>query len=504
MNDNQIKDIVIVGGGSSGWMAAAMLAKTLGKGRQITLIESESIGILGVGEATIPPIRLFNNALGINEVDFIRHTQATFKLGIQFENWGAQGESYMHAFGDIGRGLGFTSFHHYWLQAQKMGNSSGFWDYSLNYQAAKANKFTKMEQIAGTPLSGIAYAYHFDAVLYADFLRKFSEQLGVKRIEGKVVETNLQASTGAVDDGFIRSVTLENGEHVTGDLFIDCTGFSALLIEKALKTGFTDWSHWLPMDRAIAVPTESNGELIPYTRSIAHKAGWQWQIPLQHRVGNGHVYCSKYTSDEEAKQTLLNNLSGKMLAEPRMFKFTTGMRKKLWNKNCVAIGLSSGFLEPLESTALHLVQASITRLIILFPDKQFHQADVDEFNRQSTVDYEKIRDFIILHYRATKRDDSAFWQACQKLEIPESLQQKIDLFKSHGRIFREQNELFSEAAWQQVMLGQGLMPKSVHPVTEQLSREQLEEFLNNLTSIINKTVGNMPDHGDFIAKHCAS
>ncbi|WDE14617.1 tryptophan halogenase family protein [Thalassomonas haliotis] len=494
---NTIKKVVIVGGGSAGWMTAAMLAKLLGQELEITLVESDDIGTIGVGEATIPPIQLFNNVLGINEADFVRETEGTFKLGIQFENWGQLDDSYMHAFGSIGKNLGFTSFHHYWLKAQQEGDLSSFWDYSLNYRAAKANKFAPMEKIAATPLPGIRYAYHFDATAYARYLRVFSERLGVNRIEGKVSGSQLCPDTGNID-----AVTMAGGERLIGDLFIDCSGFSALLIEQALKVGFEDWSHWLPCDRAIAVQSSRARVLLPYTRAIARDAGWQWQIPLQHRSGNGLVYCSAYQSDEDARQLLVNNISAKLLNEPRTIQFTTGKRKKLWHKNCVAIGLSSGFLEPLESTSLHLIQSGIMRLVKMFPDKQFHQADIDEYNRQGAVEYQQIRDFIILHYKVNQKTALPFWQACREMSIPESLEHKIALFKSHGRIYREQDELFSEEAWQQVLLGQGLRPKAVHPITAQLSGEQNRQLLTDLAGIIDKTAATMPAHEDFIQRHC--
>ncbi|UCX04926.1 tryptophan halogenase family protein [Shewanella glacialimarina] len=498
MNNNKINNIVIVGGGTSGWMTAAMLTRLFKSQLNITLIESEDIGTIGVGEATIPPLQIFNSVLGIKETDFIKHTQATFKLGIEFENWGKQQQSYMHAFGDIGKDIGFTQFHHYWLKSNPLDNSD-FWQYSLNYQAAKANKFTVMDKVAGSPLAGITHAYHFDAGLYASFLRQYSENLNVKRIEGLITSTQL------TPNGNIESVTLEGNQCIRGDFFIDCSGFAALLIEKQLHVGFENWQHWLPCDSAYAVQCERTATITPYTRSIAHDAGWQWCIPLQTRTGNGLVYCSKFISDDDAKALLLNNLDGKPLTEPRKINFKTGRREKQWHKNCVAIGLSSGFLEPLESTSLHLVQSAIIRLTKLFPHNGVQQTNIDEFNRQSQTEFEQIRDFIILHYhlnqRANKRGEEAdLWQQCREMAIPESLQRKIDLFAATGIVTRHQDELFTEAAWVQVMLGQGIMPKDFNPLANSIQDHDLQEFLTNVKTIIGRTVDAMPEHEHFINK----
>ncbi len=497
MASNNINHVVIVGGGSAGWMTAAMLAKLFTDKFSITLIESDDIGTIGVGEATIPPIKTFNDVLGIDESQFMVTTQATFKLGIQFENWGKLGDSYMHAFGNIGRDIGLTPFHQFFLKEQQKDANLCLWDYSFNYQTAKQNKFIKMAKIEATPLQGIAYAYHFDASSYATYLKTYSQQLGVKRIEGKVTTTKVNAK-----NGFVESVTLQSGQTICGDLFIDCSGFQGLLIEQALKTGFDDWSHYLPCDRAIAVQTENSDIVRPYTRSIAHDAGWQWQIPLQHRTGNGHVYCSKFIDDEQALATLLANVEGKLLTKPKFIKFTTGKRKKLWNKNCVAIGLSSGFLEPLESTSLHLIQSSIVRLIKLFPDLNFNQADIDEYNMQADREFIQVRDFIILHYKATQRNDSQFWQHCQNMPIPDSLQHKIELFKSQGRIFRTQDDLFSEAAWLQVLLGQNIKPESYHPIADQLTDQQVQKYLSDLKTIFTNHASKIPSHQAFIGEYC--
>ncbi|MDO6640828.1 tryptophan 7-halogenase [Shewanella sp. 5_MG-2023] len=494
MNNNKIKHIVIVGGGTSGWMTAAMLVKLFKQQLYITLIESEDIGTIGVGEATIPPLQIFNNVLGIKEADFIKQTQATFKLGIEFENWGNQQQSYMHAFGNIGKDIGFTQFHHYWKKSNPT-DVNQFWDFSLNYQAAKNNKFSIMDRVQGTPLAGITHAYHFDASLYAKLLRDYSEKLSVKRIEGLITSATL------ANDGSIESVSLKDGQIISADFFIDCSGFAALLIEKQLDVGYENWQHWLPCDSAYAVPCERTEALTPYTRSIAHDAGWQWRIPLQHRTGNGLVYCSQYLSDEQAKALLLENLDGKPLAEPRKINFKTGRREKQWHKNCVAIGLSSGFLEPLESTSLHLVQSAIIRLSKLFPHNGVQQANVDEFNRQSKLEFEQIRDFIILHYHLNQKDSHHdLWQQCRDMAIPDSLKQKIELFKATGTVSRYQDELFTEAAWIQVMLGQGIMPNDYNPLANSVSDADLHDYLGNIKQIINRAVAAMPSHQQFIDK----
>jgi len=448
-----------------------------------------------VGEATIPPIIHLNNAIGLDEKTFIKETNATIKLGIEFDNWGKLGDSYMHAFGGIGKNFPFCDFHHFWLKAKQAGDTSSYWDYSLNYQAAKHNKFDKLKGIEGTNLPGIEYAYHFDAGLYAKLLSRFSQNMGVKRIEGIVNKVNLNNATGYVTD-----VELASGKKINGDLFIDCTGLKALLIEEALNTGFEDYSHWLPCDRAIAVPCESVEPLTPYTRSIAHESGWQWRIPLQHRIGNGLVYSSKYMTDEQAKEKLLSQLDGKPLAEPKVIPFKTGVRRKQWHKNVVAIGLSSGFFEPLESTNIHLIQTAATRLIKFFPHNGIKPAEVTEFNRQSKVESNRMRDFIILHYKLNQREDSDFWRACQRMEVPGTLTNKIALFEESGKVFREQDELFTEIAWQQVMIGQNLIPQDYHPIANSLSNEQIMDLMGNLKVLINRTVDNLADHKAYLTQ----
>lgn len=488
--------VVIVGGGSSGWMAASMLSRLMGHQIAIELIESDEVGTIGVGEATIPPIAYFNKVLGFDENEFLKATGGTFKLGIEFSDWLRKGESYMHAFGRLGKEMGMAGFHHTWLKGKSNGDNSDLWDYSLNYQAAKSNRFQPINKIPNTNLQGTVHAYHLDAGLYAQFLRKLSENWGVTRTEGFIEKVNLNN-----EDGHIESVTLRSGKSVKGDFFIDCSGFRAILIEKALKTGFEDWRHWLPCDSAIAVPSERSEPLLPYTRSIAHAAGWQWRIPLQHRTGNGMVYSSDHYSDDEATNILLKNLDGEPLSEPRPIKFVTGRRAKQWYKNCVALGLSSGFLEPLESTSLHLVQSGIVRLVKLFPREKINSVDVDEFNRQSKIEFERIRDFIILHYKLNDRSEP-FWKNCVNMDIPETLSSKIDLFKRSGRVFREQDELFTEIAWQQVMMGQGVLPEQYHTLADSLTDQQVSELLGSLKTIIASTANSMMSHDDYIARFC--
>ena len=498
MSDNRIEHVVIVGGGTAGWMTAAAMAKVLkNQYCNIHVIESEDIGTVGVGEATIPQIQLYNRLLGLDEDDFVRRTQGTFKLGIQFVNWSHIGSSYIHAFGDVGKDMDAIQFYHYWLKLYQAGEVPDIGEYTLTAIAARKGKFMRSIDAGNSPLSNIAYAFHFDAGLYARYLREYSEQLGVVRTEGKITHANLNH-----DNGFIESVALENGAVIKGDLFIDCSGFRGLLIEQALKTGYEDWTHWLPCDRAWAVPCESAGDPTPYTRSTAHAAGWQWRIPLQHRIGNGHVYSSRYMSDDEAVNILLNNLDGAPLAEPRLLTFTTGKRHKFWNKNCVAIGLASGFMEPLESTSIHLVQSSIARLMSLFPNKHFDQEDIDEFNRQAHFEYDRIRDFLILHYHATTREDSPFWNYCRTMSIPEELQQKINQFKKNGRIYRNSVEMFNDLSWLEVMHGQGIQPRAYHPIVDVMPKDELMKRMAGIKSVIDRSVEVMPSHAEFIAEHC--
>ena len=479
-------------------MAASAFARFLGPSYSIRLIESDDIGTVGVGEATIPAIQLFNQSLGIDENDFIRATQGSFKLGIEFADWLEPGHRYIHAFGAVGRGLGLLPFHQYWLRHHSQGGTSSLWDYSPSALAAAENRFARPFDKPGVLPSGVAYAYHFDAGLYAQFLRKYAEARGVVRTEGQVVDVALNA-----ENGFIESVTLTSGEKVEGDLFMDCSGFRGLLIEQALESGYEDWSNYLPCDRALAVPCASVDPLTPYTRSTARAAGWQWRIPLQHRTGNGYVYCSDFVSDADAKDSLMSNLDGDALAEPRQLRFVTGKRRQIWKKNCVAIGLSSGFLEPLESTSIHLIQAGIAKLLNFFPTAGFEAADIDAFNSQMDFEFTSIRDFIILHYKANNRP-GAFWKQCREMAIPDSLKAKIDLFKTNGRIVRFNEELFTELGWLQVMWGQGLRPEGYHPLADQLTTVQLKEFMAVSHKHAAHVAGQMPDHKDYIVATCAA
>ena len=499
MADNRIKDVVIVGGGTAGWMAATALARTMGHQLNIRLVESDAIGIVGVGEATIPAIRLFNAMAELDEDEFLRETKATFKLGIEFQNWGTLGHRYMHAFGQFGQSLGLLEFFQFWLRARKEGVAKPFGHYSLTEVAARAGKFARMSRIPNTALEGITYAFHFDAGLYAKYLRKVAEGIGVKRTEGIIQSVQRDG-----ESGFIKSVTLESGEVIDGELFIDCSGFRGLLIGQEMGVGYDDWSRWLPCDRALAVPCENSERLRPFTQSIAHQAGWQWRIPLQHRTGNGHVFCSEYISEDEAAHVLMSNLEGKALAEPRLLKFTTGMRQSAWEKNVVTLGLSSGFLEPLESTSIHLIQNGIAKLLSMFPDRGFNPILIAEYNRRVVFDYERIRDFIILHYHANQRDDSPFWKRCREMEIPDTLKTKIDIFKSTGKIYREQEELFVEIGWFQVMTGQNIIPDSYHSMADAISHEELKHFMADVETIVARTAANLPTHEEFIAARCAA
>ena len=494
----QLERILIVGGGSAGWMTAALLSKLFKGLYEITLIESEEIGTIGVGEATIPAIKKYNELLGLDENEFMQRTQGSFKLGIQFVDWGALGDSYIHGFGVIGRDLEWLRCHQYWLRMQREGKASDLANYSINTAAALENRFMRADaKMPDSPIGHIAHAFHFDAGLYAKYLRGRAEAGGVTRREGKVADVTLRS-----EDGWVESVTMDDGEIIAADLFIDCSGFRGLITEQALKTGYETWTHWLPCDRAMAVPCARVEPFTPYTRSTARPAGWQWRIPLQHRTGNGHVYSSAHMDDAEAERILLSNLDGEQLAEPNRIRFVTGKRKKIWNKNCVAVGLASGFLEPLESTSLHLIQSAIIRLVRLLPDAGFDSATVAEFNRQTDFEYERIRDFIILHYKATTRGDTPFWRYCRDMDIPETLQRKIDLWRGNGRIFREDEELFAEESWIQVFLGQGIVPRGYDPLVDIKSEAEVADFLGNVEGVIRKCVALMPAHSDYVAKVC--
>ncbi len=499
MTDNRIRKILIVGGGTAGWMTAAVLSKLLKNDyADIQLVESEEIGTVGVGEATIPQIGTFNRTLGIEENDFVKATQGSFKLGIEFVDWGAKGERYIHPFGAYGLDMEGVSFHAFFLKHHGHDYTVNTVEqYSLQALAARQNRFMRPVNAGNSPLSKIAYAFHFDAGLYARYLRGQSEARGVTRQEGKIVDVALHPETG-----YIKHVQLTDGRILDADFFVDCTGFRGLLIEQALNAGYNDWSHWLPCDRAIAVPCESADRLTPYTRSTAREAGWQWRIPLQHRIGNGHVWSSAFTTEERATELLMSNLDGKPLAEPRHLRFLTGHRKKFWVKNCVAIGLSAGFIEPLESTSIHLIQSGVAKLLQMFPGRGFNQPDIDRYNRVTTFEFERIRDFIILHYHLNRRDDTEFWKYTRNMSIPDYLADKMALFESHGRIFRENEELFNDTSWFAVMIGQGLRPRDYDPVADVLTEEETAARMNNIRETIATSATYMPTHEDFIAQNC--
>ncbi|WP_394686950.1 tryptophan halogenase family protein [uncultured Xanthomonas sp.] len=497
-----LRNLVIVGGGTAGWMAAAALARVLGPEYRITLIESEQIGIVGVGEATVPHIKAFNNLLGINEAEFVRHTQGSFKLGIEFADWQRPGTSYVHGFGtEIGHPLGLLPFQHYWFKQALAGKARPLGAYTLNTVAAKRDRFmtSATDVPPNSPLANIAYAYHFDAALYAGFLRRYAEQRGVTRREGIVEEVQLHPESGDV-----RAVRLASGEAIAGDLFIDCSGFRGLLIEQALHTGYHDFSHWLPCDRALAVPCAKVGPPTPYTRATARAAGWQWRIPLQHRTGNGYVYCSAHISDDEAAATLLANLDGPALADPRPLRFVTGRRKQVWNRNVVALGLASGFMEPLESTSIHLVQSGISKLLELFPREGISPVLVRRYNERIAFEFDRIRDFLLLHYHATERDDSTFWRHCRSMPITPELEETLALFRDSGRFYRNGDEMFAEISWVQVMVGQGILPRAYHPLVDQVPQADLERFMASVEQTIGHCADAMPPHQAFIDRYCAA
>ena len=486
MGGQAVKRVVIAGGGTAGWTVAAALVKNLGPLLAITLVESDAIGTVGVGESTIPTVRRFHQLIGLDEQAFVRATGASFKLGIAFEDWARVGDRYFHSFGVTGPSTWMADFQHMWLEAREQGFAGELGDYCLELQAAKEGKF---QGGRGSPLN---YAYHLDATAYGQFLRGIAEPQGVRRVEGKIAEVKV-----APDSGFIEALVLESGETVEGDLFIDCTGFRGLLIEGTLATGWDDWSHWLPTDSALAVQTEAVGPARPYTRAVAHRAGWQWQIPLQHRVGNGLVYCSRFMSDDEAQALLAERVEGPMLTEPRLIRFKAGSRRKEWHKNCVAIGLASGFVEPLESTSIHLIMIAVTRLMQLFPFGGVNEAVAERYNDVARREIEGIRDFIILHYYLNERDEP-FWQECRSLDIPASLAERIALFREGANAYQAADELFRTDSWVQVMLGQRLTPRSHHAMGQLMPPEQLRTALAGAAEKVRQAVARLPAHQAFL------
>ncbi|MCW4456057.1 tryptophan 7-halogenase [Flavobacterium sp. MXW15] len=486
-----VKRVVIAGGGTAGWMAAAALSRTLGRTLDITLVESEEIGTVGVGEATIPTLVTFHRLLDIKEQDYLAAVQGTIKLGISFENWKDVGHRYIHSFGVSGKDHWSAGFQHFWLRGRKEQLASDYSDYCIELQAALQDRFSHL------PRYHVNYAYHMDAALYARYLRGFSERYGCRRIEGKIAEVVLD------DDGCIGSLKLENGETIEGDLFIDCTGFRALLIGKALGVGYTDWSQWLFNDSALAAQTTAVRDAVPYTRAIAGSAGWQWRIPLQHRVGNGIVYSSRHMSDDEARETFLSSIEGEIIKQPWPVRFRPGQRQQCWARNCVALGLAGSFIEPLESTTIHLIQRGIVRLVQGFPHV-ITQAAIDEYNARLDEELQHVRDFVILHYHASDRRDTPYWRDIAQMQIPASLHRRIELFRETGTVFHVPGELFAENSWIQVMMGQGIEPKRYHPVADTMAREDLTRFLDDIRRNVLDTVRQFPAHMDYLRSYSPS
>ena len=498
--NNRIKKLIIAGGGTAGWMTAAALSRFLPSQIEIVLIESDAIGTVGVGEATIPTLYDFNILLGIDENEFLRETSGSFKLGIEFVDWGRIGQSYFHPFSSLGVDMQGIHFHQFWSRQRLAGEPHELGEYSICAMAAKAGKFMRPNlSDPQSPQSQIRYAYHIDANKYAALLRKYAEARGVERIEGRIHNIELNP-----ENGHISKLHLDNGQRQSGDLYVDCTGFRALLIEGALKAGYEDWSNWLPCDRAVAIPSKATREFVPYTRAAATPAGWQWRIPLQHRVGNGQVYCSQYMSDDEAVGNLLGVVEGEPLATPNMLRFTTGRRKHFWKKNCVAIGLSSGFLEPLESTSIHLIQEGIAKLIALFPDRDFSPIERDTYNMHMGSNFDYVRDFLILHYHATERNDSDFWNYVRNMPIPEKLKVNLTHFRHKGRFFGAREDLFTITSWVAVMVGQNIFPSDYDPVVDGIPEEQISRMLADIRSVYREAAIRMPPHDAFINKFCAA
>ncbi|MCZ8320881.1 MAG: tryptophan 7-halogenase [Novosphingobium sp.] len=495
-----IEQIVIVGGGTAGWMAAAALSR-LRKGHKlnIALVESEAVGTVGVGEATIPPFVEFNRLLEVDEREMLAASQGSFKLGIQFVNWGKLGDSYIHPFGAYGYNMGGISFHQVWRRFREVGEKRPIQAFNLETMAAFFGRFARTEDYAREDLPPVNYAYHLDAGRYAGYLRKYAEMRGVVRQEGRISDVRLDP-----ESGFVTAVQLESGQELSGQLFIDCSGFRGLLIEQALQTGYEDWTRFLPCDRAVALPCkrEDGSGPLPYTRATAHSAGWQWQVPLQHRNGNGHVYCSSFMKDDEALDILVSNIAGKPGADPNFLRFTTGRRKKFWNKNVVALGLAAGFMEPLESTSIHLINTGINKLVALLSLDGITQTQEDAFNRLTTKEYIRIRDFLILHYNATTRTDSEFWNHCRTMAVPDTLTEKTELFRMNGQIFREEDELFTETSWAAVMMGQGIKMGGHNAVADTLDPVSTRKEFDEMEKSIRFVVEHMPMHGDYLRKYC--
>ena len=497
MNEGRIGSVVIVGGGTAGWMTAAALSRFLDNGYStVTLIESDEIGTVGVGEATIPTIAQFNRLLDIDEDDFVAKTQGTFKLGIEFVDWNRIGDRYFHPFGSYGVDLNGLDFHQIHAKFGRQPGIPPMAAFSLPTVAAQRGRFDRAGEVR-SPLGRVDYAYHFDAGLYARYLRGYAEANGIARVEGKIGGVERDGTTGHVT-----AVTLADGRRVAGELFIDCSGFRGLLIADELAVGYEDWSQWLPCNRAVAAPCANGGDPPPFTRATARAAGWQWRIPLQHRTGNGLVYCDAFMDRDTATRLLLETLPGEQLGEPRHLSFTAGRRRQFWEGNVVAIGLSGGFLEPLESTSIHLIQTGISKLLALFPDRRFAAIERDEYNRLMAAAYDGVRDFIILHYHATSRDDSPFWNHVRTMTVPESLQRKIELFRSKGRVFRYDDDLFTVTSWVAVLLGQGVEPADYDPIVDALDDGRVVGAMRQMAGDVARMAEAMPDQAAFIARHC--
>lgn len=495
---SRIEHVLIAGGGTAGWMTAAALAKFVAPtGVSITLVESDAIGTVGVGEATIPNIADFNAMLGIEEHDFLAATNGSYKLGIEFVDWGRKGDRYFHPFGTHGFDMQGVPFHQYWLRLRAAGDDHSIDAYSMCATAGRAGKFLQPHSDPESPLSQMRHAYHFDASRYAAFLRSFAEERGVVRREGRIADVQTEG-----ERGHVRSISLESGETLSADLFVDCTGFRALLIGQTLGVDYTDWTHWLPCDRAIAVPSARVSDPIPYTRATAREAGWQWRIPLQHRTGNGHVFSSGFTDEDTALQRLMSTIEGTALASPNHLRFSTGRRERFWEKNCVAIGLSSGFLEPLESTSIHLIQEGVSKLIALFPDKSFDQREIAAYNSILGKSYDYIRDFIILHYKATQRDDTPFWNHVRTMDVPDTLTEILDLFRHRGRFFGHKQDLFTITSWIAVMIGQNILPDDHDPVADCLPLDQVRATLADMRHVYGEAARRMPPHAAYLEKFC--
>ena len=498
MSHNDIRSVQIVGGGTAGWMTAAVLSRFFPPERlAITVVESDEIGIVGVGEATVPLLQQLNGLLEIDEREFLKATNGTYKLGIEFRDWGELGRVFFHGFGDFGADIQGIPPQHHWLKLRQLGDPTPIDDYSLPYAIGRRGRFAIPPNDPEHPASFFKHAFHFDASLYGRFLRGYAEARGVVRVEGKIVDVALRG-----EDGFIDHVTLADGRELGADLFVDCSGFRGLLIQQALETGYHDWRHWLPCDSALAVPSENVSPPTPYTVSTARSAGWQWKIPLQHRTGNGHVYSSAFMSDDGARDILLANLEGRALAEPRQLRFVTGRRKQAWNRNCVSIGLASGFMEPLESTSIQLIQTGAARLVDYFPDRNFDPAVRDEYNRLTANEYERIRDFIILHYSLTKRDDSDFWRHCAAMELPDTLQHKIEVFAATGKVPFLTEESYLESSWVAIFAGNGLLPRRYDPLVDALPDDQLKALFAKRRAELGRIAESMPTHQAFIERFC--